>query len=234
MINVAVSYRPSEDNNYRLETIPANIQLSFYKYELYENNRDAILKSIEENAPKIRVVHLPLDSLHISYEKINELIEDIFVRTGCVKFVIHPNKNIEKFLENFQLKSPQIMCVETFAWKTKKVFRTPLEIINACQRYNNVWMTIDTSHIEELWFDPKIMSYLLKFTKVIHLSNKAKGLGSHLPFNDPRGELNLVSFVRELKYRYKWSGDIVLEYMKEYSSKLIKNHNYVKRLLGEN
>jgi len=126
-------------------------------------------------------------------------------------------------------------------WK-KKVFRSPLEIISACQLYNTqlynahsnaLWMTLDTSHIEDVWFDHKIMAYLLKFTKVIHLSNRAKGIGSHLPFNYSKGELNLVSFVRDLKYKYNWSGDIILEYMEEYSTKLIKNCNYVKKLLGE-
>jgi len=233
MINVAISYRPSEENNYQLENIPTNIQLSLYKYEFYKDNKDSILESLEENATKIKVVHLPLDTLHIPYEKINELIEDIFIRTGCVNFVVHPNKNIEKLIKKFQLKSPQILCIETFAWRRKKIFRSPLEIINVCQQYNNIWMTIDTSHIEDIWFDHRIMPYLLKFTKVIHLSNRAEGLGSHLPFNHPKGELNLVSFVKELKYKYKWNGIIVLEYMPEYSTKLIKNHNYVKKLLGE-
>ena len=94
-------------------------------------------------------------------------------------------------------------------------------------------MTIDTCHIEDVWFDPKIMSFLLKHTKVIHLSNRAKGLGSHLPFNDQRGELNLVSFVKELKRRYEWSGTIVLEYMPEYSHKLFRNYHYVKQLIEE-
>jgi hypothetical protein len=92
-------------------------------------------------------------------------------------------------------------------------------------------MTIDTSHIEDVWFDHRIMDYLLKFTKVIHLSNRAKGLGSHLPFNHTDGEINLISFVKELKYRYKWSGTIVLEYMPDYHTKLIKNCKYVEKLL---
>ena len=233
MINVAVSWRPSRDNSYSLKDVPVDIQLALYKYEVYDNNKELILKEIEENPFKVRVVHLPLDTLKFSFNKANELMDEIFKRCGCTNYVIHPNKDIEKFLKYMQAKSPQIACVETFAWRKKKVFRSPLEIIEACHKWRNTWMTIDTSHIEDTWFDYKIMYHLLKYTKVIHLSNRAKGLGSHLPFNHPEGELKLVAFVRDLKFRYNWNGIIVLEYMKEYSDKLIKNCMYIKRLLQE-
>lgn len=234
MINVTISYNFQEENRSQLENLPVSIQLALYKYDIYKNNKEYILKNLEGSL-KIKVVHLPLDTMHIDYEKIDELVEDIFIRTGCVNFVVHPNKGIEKFIKYFHKKSPQLLCIETFAWRRNKVFRSPLEIINACQIYRgNLWMTIDTCHIEDIWFDHRIMPYLLKFTKVIHLSNRAKGIGSHLPFNHPKGELNLVGFVRDLKYRYNWSGTIVLEYMEEYSAKLIKNHSYIKKLLGEN
>jgi hypothetical protein len=92
-------------------------------------------------------------------------------------------------------------------------------------------MCIDTSHIEETWFDYKIMYKLLQFTSVIHLSNRAKGVGQHMPFNSEKGELNLVGFVRDLKHRYNWNGKIILEYMAEYQDKIEKNANYVKRLV---
>jgi hypothetical protein len=236
MIDVTISYVPipNEEDSYRLDNIPANIQLALYKYDLYETNKDSILSDISTNASKIKVVHLPIDTMRIPFKKINQLIKDIHSKSGCVNFVVHPNRGINKFTNEFWSQNQHLMlCVETFAWRKNKVFRTPLEITELCLTYNNVWMTIDTCHIEDIWFDHKIMPYLLKFTKVIHLSNRAKGLGSHLPFNHPEGELKLVSFVRDLKHRYKWSGTIVLEYMKEYSHKLITNHNYVKTLLGK-
>ena len=91
-------------------------------------------------------------------------------------------------------------------------------------------MCLDTSHTEDIWFDHRIMSYLLKYTSVIHLSNRAQR-AQHLPFNSEKGDLQLVGFVRELKYKYNWSGDIVLEYMPEYQDKLIKNLMYLRRLI---
>ncbi len=230
MIQVTISYNVTEETYQKLDNLQTDIQLALYDYDLYKNKKDKILSKLEDN-PKIRIVHLPLQTLKIPVTEIDELINDIFIRTGCVNFVVHPNRGIEKFLRYFQKKSPQIICVETFAWRRKKALRTPLEIIDVCRWYNSAYMTIDTCHIEDIWFDHKIMSYLLKYTKVIHLSNRAKGFGSHIPFNHPHGELKLVSFVRELKFKYKWSGYIVLEYMAEYQDKLLKNYNYVKRLL---
>ena len=80
------------------------------------------------------------------------------------------------------------------------------------------------------------MPSLLKHTSVIHLSNqsKEKAIGKHLPFNDPRGMFNLVGFVRDLKYRYKWEGDLVLEYMPEHKHRLIKNRDYITLFDNEN
>ena len=101
-----------------------------------------------------------------------------------------------------------------------------------CFRYPGLNMVIDTSHIEEIWMNHMIMPSLLKYTSVIHLSNKSKEFGQHLPFNHPKGVHNLVKFVRDLKYTYKWKGDLVLEYMPEYQHKLIKNRDYIERLLA--
>ncbi len=104
-----------------------------------------------------------------------------------------------------------------------------------CIHYpDSLKMVIDTSHIEELWMSHMIMPSLLRHTSVIHLSNqsKEKAIGKHLPFNHPKGMYNLVGFVRDLKYKYKWEGDLVLEYMPEHKHKLIRNRDYIKRLLA--
>ena len=104
-----------------------------------------------------------------------------------------------------------------------------------CIHYPEVLkMVIDTSHIEEIWMSHMIMPTLLRHTSVIHLSNqsKEKAIGKHLPFNHPEGMFNLVSFVRMLKHNYKWEGDLVLEYMPEYKHKLVKNKEYIERLLA--
>jgi len=231
MIDVTISYNLNEEELEFLENPSTDIQLSLYQYDLYKRKEKEILKCIDGNT-RIKVVHLPLQTLKIPFVEIYTLISDIFNRTGCNHYVLHPNEGIDFFLRHIEDSEPFI-CVETFAWKRNKKLRSPLEIVEACQTYTNTWMTIDTCHIEDLWFDHRIMPYLLKYTKVIHLSNRSKALGQHIPFNHPDGELPLVKFVRELKYKYNWQGIIVLEYMGEYFDKLIKNHNYVKRLLED-
>jgi len=235
MIYVSTSYGFGPDNRYKLDQIPNSIQLAIYKYELYKNNQDYILKTIEKSNIQVRVVHLPLDTLKTDYDLIFKMMDEIYAVTGCSEYVVHPNRGIVEFLKAFnkQLR-PFSLCIETFAWKSKKTFRTPLEIVRAICTYgrHNMYMTLDTSHIETLWFDPKIMEYLLCYTNVIHLSNRAKGIGQHLPFNDSRGELNLISFVKDLDYKYKWSGNIVLEYMPEYHHKLYKNLKYLEELIN--
>jgi len=235
MINVSVSYGFGDDNRYYTENIPPSIQLALYKYENYVINSDDVFKSIEENNTKVRATHLPLDTLKLPAEKICTMINEIFEKTGCVKYVIHPNKGLTDFIDQFFFRchSQTCLCIETFGWKSNKYLRSPLEIVEFILIYQpSLRMVIDTSHIEELWFDPKIISFLLRYTSVIHLSNRAKGHGQHLPFNSPVGNLNLVKFVKELKYRYKWDGDIVLEYMPEHQHKLNKNANYLQSLVN--
>lgn len=66
----------------------------------------------------------------------------------------------------------------------------------------------------------------------IQLSNRTKGIGDHMPFNDARGKLNLVAFVNDLKKRYNWSGIIVMEHMEYYKDKTMKSYEYLKKLLA--
>jgi hypothetical protein len=237
MIEVAISYGFGEDNRYRLEEIPPQIQLASYKYDPLMRNLLPITNALLEAKTDLQVVHLPLNTLN---EPVGDILDVIFHFNqvfACEHFVIHPNKGIEDFLwyylEHKQVKGKYdySLCIETFQWRAKKKIRSPLDIMEWCIQYPEFSMCVDTSHIEELWFDHKIMRSLLKYTSVVHLSNRAKGHGSHMPFNSPHGDLNLVRFVKDLKHLYNWNGIIVLEYMPEHQHKLLKNYYYIKRLL---
>ncbi len=237
MIEVAISYGFGVDDRYNLEKIPPSIQLANYYYNSLEENQDRIIDALEKAETNLLVVHLPVDILKQDPNDILDLIFKFNQKFRCQRFIIHPNKLIESFLD-YYLKNRKWkdlndykLCIETFQWKKKKRIRSPLDIMEYCILHPEFSMCIDTSHIETLWFDYKIMSKLLKYTSVIHLSNRAKGYGSHMPFNSPHGELNLVKFVRELKYLYKWRGIIVLEYMPEHQHKILKHYYYIKRLL---
>ena len=235
MINVCISYGFGDGNRFQQENIPDKIQLAIWKYGVFMELKDDALKAIEKHGTDVRVIHLPLDTLSQDISDIDKLIEFGFTKLGCQKYVFHPNKNSLQFIDHFMKRwSPFCqLCIETFQWRKKIQIRGPLEILEFCiQSYPTLAMTIDTSHIETIWFDHRIMPMLLKYTTVLHLSNRAKGVGSHLPFNSEKGELKLVGFVRDLEHRYNWSGDLVLEYMPEYKDKLWKNKQYIERLLA--
>lgn len=238
VIDVCISCGFGEDNRYALDInnrIPEKIQLAVYKYDVFMDIKEDIVKAISRHHTHVKVVHLPLDTLRRSFTDINTLIKFCFNEFGCLKYVVHPNKFIEAFIYKFLYKweiEGVTLCVETFPYRNKKKIRTPIDIMEWCIRYPGLNMVIDTSHIEEIWMNHMIMPSLLKYTSVIHLSNKSKEFGQHLPFNHPKGIHNLVKFVRDLKYNYKWNGDLVLEYMPEYQHKLIKNRDYIERLLA--
>lgn len=240
MINVGVSCGLPKENRYNLNVIPKNIQLAMFKYDQFESNYEEIFFQVDTSKTNVLVTHLPLDTMKIDFNLVMATMGEIARRTSCKKFVIHPNKGINEFIKKF-LKMSEIyndfnlqLCIETFAWRKKKEIRSPLEIVEhvISNNVNNLSMVIDTSHIEDVWFNYPIMKHLLKHTSVIHLSNRSKEFGQHLPFNDQRGDLNLVQFVKLLQRQYKWSGDIILEYMPEYQYKLSKNVKYIERLLG--
>jgi len=215
----------------KLSDINIPIQLSLYDYDKYIQYKDKLFEELDKNKSKINVVHLPLNSLKLDFYKIIDMIKVFKENFGCDLFVIHPNKGICNFIKEISKMNIEMLlgdiclCIENFPWRKKKELRSPLQIID-----ENVKLTLDTSHTEEIWFDHKIMSYLLKNIRVIHLSNRI-GRNQHLPFNIYNGDLNLMKFIRELKI-YKWQGDIVLEYMPEYSYKLFNNYNYLRGLLG--
>jgi len=237
MIDVAISYGFGDDNRYNLYDIPRDIQLALFKYKNYIDQREQIISALKAAETNVHTIHLPLDTMKRPSEDMINVIKDLNLSLGCSNFIVHPNKGFTKFSRHFisafamNTKYNCRLTVETFQWRKRKELRSPLDILETCIKYPKMDMCIDTSHIESLWMDYKIMRTLLKYTTVIHLSNRAKGHGSHMPFNSPHGDLNLVGFVKELKRRYKWNGIIVLEYMPEHQGKLIKNYYYIKKLL---
>jgi putative NIF3 family GTP cyclohydrolase 1 type 2 len=238
-MRASISYGFGFENRYNLNSIPKNIQLAVYKSDQFWKNSKDIVSQLKDNDISVNVVHLPLDTLKQNMNEILIMIAYLRNNVDCRKFVIHPNKLVKNFITNFEKmyseRNDIILCIENFPWRKKKELRSPLEIIGFIEslpQQENLAMTFDTSHAEEIWFDDRVLSYMLPYISVIHLSNKI-GRKQHLPFNISRGDLNLVGFVQKLKHRYHWDGDIVLEYMPEYHEKLFKNYQYLEKLIGD-
>ena len=243
-IDVSVSYGFGGDNRYHEPgPIPQNIQLALYKYDLYTELKKKIFKEISKGHIHVKAVHMPLDFLRQEPSLMFDMIKEIRDEVGAFKFIVHPNKGIKKFLALFldeDIWDVQL-CIENFQWRKRKELRNPIKIIEymwylrssallANTPGNLIKMCLDTSHTDDVWFDYQMLSYILPYTSVIHLSNR-QGRNQHLPFNTSNGDLNLIGFVKNLKRLHKWSGDIVLEYMPEYRHKLTRNCEYIKQLL---
>ena len=96
MIRASISYGFGNENRYNLSTVPKNIQLALYKYELYSESK---IKELQENNININVVHLPLDTLERDPYDMVEFIMNLHYKTGVTKFIIHPNKLIKSFIQ---------------------------------------------------------------------------------------------------------------------------------------
>ena len=243
-IDVSISYGFGSDNRYHdSRFIPQSIQLALYKYEMYQEQKKYIFKTISRKHTRVKVIHMPLDFLRKPPQLIFDMTKELRDELGCCNYIVHPNKGIKQFLSNFleQHMMDVTLCIENFPWKKKKELRNPLKIIEYIgllkEEYEYVdrrlKLCLDTSHTDDIWFEYQLMYFLLPYTNVIHLSNRI-GKKQHQPFNITNGDLNLVAFVKDLKGRYDWSGDIVLEYMPEWRYKLERNADYVKRLTNGN
>ena len=243
-IDVSISYGFGGNNRYNdSREIPQSIQLALYKYPLYTEQKQKIFKAISRKHIRVKVVHMPLDFLRQPPELMFDMIRELRDEVGCCTYIVHPNKGIKSFLPHFleQHMMDVTLCIENFPWKKKKELRNPLKMIEYIgllkEEYEYVdrrlRLCLDTSHTDIIWFEYQLMYFLLPYTNVIHLSNRI-GKKQHLPFNISDGDLNLVAFVKDLRGRYSWSGDIVLEYMPEWRYKLAKNADYAKRLANGN
>lgn len=232
IIRPAVSFGiRDKDSLERLKKVSVPIQLSMFQLDIYKELKKKVIKIIKDNKIQVNVVHLPINSLSQEPESNIEMMDLLNNELLCEKFVIHPNRGIVQFLHYFiNKKSNYQLCIENFPWRRRKELRSPLEIHDICKTSDNLKIAFDTSHAEEVWFDHKVFKYLVDKISVIHLSNRV-GKKQHQPFNEVNGDLQLVSFVKQLKRMFNWNGDIVLEYMPEYSSYLYRNLDYLERLI---
>jgi hypothetical protein len=234
MINTSISFGISNEKSLeklRKHSFHIPIQLSIAQNETFFKFKEDLVSIIKDRNILVNVVHLPINCLSLEFSVIVDLMDFFYYYFYIRKFVIHPNRSITKFLNYFMYHGkPYELCIENFLWKRKKELRSPLQIYDICKKFPNVKITFDTSHSEVIWFEDKIFSYFLPEISVIHLSNRVNRRG-HYPFTVENGELNLINFISKLR-RQKWSGDIVLEYLSDYSSKLYPNWLYLNRLLG--
>lgn len=217
------------------------VQLSFFQPDVWHKHFRKTLIEFEKEGltDKILAVHLPSrtpDFVEVEPGFAHTLVGDLTLLNEDVLLVIHPNVRIKDALVTlaYELGVRQTICIENFQYRKKKELRTPLEISEYCIEHDELFaMCFDTTHAEDYWYEYPLMDFILRRTKIIHLSNR-KGKEQHIPFNTGGADINLSAFVNDLIPRYKWKdGVIILEYMWEYKYKFWKNAEYILRLLEE-
>lgn len=239
------------NNNFLKEYSGHNLQIEFYKKNDFDFARKSHLaQKLKEWNVKIISAHLPVD---LDFKNLNEIQDHIIAtyqeflenNNAAMSFfqdnniintalTLHPKYKVDLDYSSFSIMLENLpanitIALENFPYKRKKTLRTPLDIVEICAKYNHFSMTLDLAHLQyhNLWLDDRILSHLLKYTSIIHLSNRSGGK-THIPIKE--GDINIERFLNNLKIN-KWNGDIFLEYRINYKDKLLKDLEWVKEFL---
>ncbi|MCK9441703.1 MAG: hypothetical protein M0Q13_09810 [Methanothrix sp.] len=211
-----------ENDLYKLEKIAnsgINCHLSFFHYEDFVNLRRYVPRNLK------------ITSLHAFNSDRNDSINDYILKIDELKsyfktmkvdqntefmVTVHPNHFGEEF-SNYNYLYP-----ENFKYKKKKKLLTPIHILKTCGR-----MTLDTSHLEEEWFNSEqLFRHLLMNTDILHFSQRENNStkSEHKPINYP-GVVPTGFILKTLRqFNVK---EIVLEYMPEFIDRAISDYKYL-------
>lgn len=214
-----------------------NLQIGFYKKSDFDfASKNHLGQKLKDQETKVISAHLPVDldfknSDEIEYYTIATCKE--FSLQDNVLLTLHPKYKVDLDYSELNTRLDRLsfnlkIGLENFPWKKKKTLRSPLDITEVCSKYNHFSMTLDLAHLEyyDLWLDEKILGYLLRYTSIIHLSNK-RGHKGHIPIRE--GKINIEQFLKEL-IKNKWNGNIFLEYGIDYKDRLIEDLEWVERV----
>jgi len=178
------------NNDFLKEYSECNLQIGFCKKNDFDFARkNHLAQKLKEWEVKVISTHLPID---LDFKNLDE-VRDFTVAThqefleDNAVLTIHPKRKIDLDYSGFNimlenLPANLIIAIENFPYKRKKTLRTPLDIVEVCTKYSHFSMNFDLAHLQyyNLWLDDKILPHLLKYTRIIHLSNKSGGK-THIP-----------------------------------------------------
>jgi len=114
--------------------------------------------------------NITMESVHLPTKDMNtDLVHEIMCLFNVEKATIHAHDNV---LEMLMGELSWKVCLENFPYKSNRKYRTPIDIIYEVGKNKKLGMTLDICHAESFWMEPIILSSLLKYTDILHLSNK--------------------------------------------------------------
>lgn len=232
---ISVGFRQSFDNvsqiEERYQNLGAPIELALpWTWDVYAVAR----KHLSSAAEKIKSFSPYVLSVHavqapISDSRILTWGEETasFAKTvGSKYIVVHPNKGHRDrqkdslyYLRYLTETTGVVFCVETFESRDR-VF-TINEIID-----NNIPMVLDTSHVHDEDRVFRILGLYKDNVPIIHLSS-VDGAAQHQRINDFC--LEVVRYLRDTK----WSGSIILEYLRPYHEFFLNDIEVIRGVLHE-
>jgi hypothetical protein len=139
------------------------------------------------------------------------------------RFVIHPFGDDVIHMVDRAREMGITLCLETFGRSQANPF-TMLAVYGGELQADHLGMCVDFSHLKDSFANGDFIKELLPYTKVWHVSNRV-GKDQHLPLFykekgiHPHGILSRLLQIPNFPVQ-----EIVLEYMKEYRSRLIKDY----------
>ena len=226
-----------------IEYSGCNLQIGFHKKSDFDFAcKNHLAQKLREWKVKTISAHLPVDLDFKNLDEVRNYTIAIYKEflennnIGNISLTLHPKYKMKLDysafnLPVFNLPPNLVISIENFPYKRKKSLRTPLDIVEICIKHYHFFMTLDLAHLQHynLWLDEKILQHLLKYTSIIHLSNRSGGK-THIPIKE--GDINIERFLNNLKTN-KWNGDIFLEYGISYKDKLLKDLEWTKNFFEE-
>jgi len=191
-------------NDFLKEYSECNLQIGFYKKNDFDFARKNYLaQKLEKWKIKVISAHLPVD---LDFKNLNEVqnytlatYQEFLENNNAtmsffqdsnstnIGLTPHPKYKVDLDYSGFNIMLENlpinlIIALENFPYKRKKTLRTPLDIVEVCTKYSHFSMNFAVAHLQyyNLWLDDKTLPHLLKYTSVIHLSNRSGGK-SHTP-----------------------------------------------------
>jgi len=195
-----------------------NVQLSFYlRQEAEKFGWDFV-----ECKDKIHTIHLPKGLRESDFFPGN-MVSEFSALYDVKRFVIHPFSDDVIHMVDRARELDITLCLETFNRGQANPF-TMLAMYGGELTAEHLGMCVDFSHLKDGLATEEFIKGLLPYTKVWHVSNRV-GKDQHLPINTKDLGIHPVGILSRLLPLPKFPvEEIVLEYMKEYKAKLIKNY----------
>jgi len=210
-----------------------NVELAFYELK----DLDLVNALLDVPSEYVSSIHLPKGLTHKDYVDETGIVKNLAKVFEVDLFVVHPwASDLMAIADSVVDEEQYCLCLESFRSKRTGQGNPFRLLADFGRHFQTDWMglCIDFSHLASELCHFNVLKYWLPYTKMIHASGCVPGKQEHVPVFLHGSAINAVSVVgqtlaiKDLKVR-----EIVLEYMKQYKSYLVKNIFWLNSAIKE-